>query len=122
MISVEIRAPDLAIVPYWDALAQRTTANVFMHPAALCAAAETGFAKIHVLLAWEDKKLIGLWALRERRVAPFFPAFLAVPPYDYAFVSSPAIDPDHDVMPAFFDAIAREPALPKVIQLKLIDG
>ncbi len=93
-----------------------------MHPAALCAAAAAAFARIHVLLAWDGDKLVGLWALRERRVAPFLPAFLAAPPYEYAFVSSPVIDPDYDVMPAFFEAIAREPALPKVIQLKLLDG
>jgi len=32
MISVEIRAPDLTIVPQWDALARRASPNVFMHP------------------------------------------------------------------------------------------
>ena len=54
MISVEIRAPDLAMHrPHSDALARRAAANVFMHPAALCAAAAAGFAQIHVLLAWE---------------------------------------------------------------------
>ena len=100
MVSVEIRAPDPAIVPHWDALTRRAGANVFMHPAALCAAAATGLARIHVLLAWEGDKLIGLWGLHERRVAPFFPAFLAAPPYEYAFVASPVIDPDYDVMPA----------------------
>ena len=122
MVSVEIRAPDLAIIPHWDALSRRAGANVFMHPAALCAAAATGAAKIHVLLAWETGKLVGLWALREHRVAPLFPAFLAAPPYEYAFVANPVIDPAYDVMPAFFDAIAQAAALPKVIQLKLIDG
>lgn len=123
MVSVEIRAPDLTIVSQWDALVRRAGGNVFMHPAALCAAAATGTAKIHVLLAWDGDKLVGLWALRERRLAPLLPAFLAAPPYEYAFVSSPVIDPDHpDVMAAFLDAIARERAMPKVIQLKLIDG
>jgi CelD/BcsL family acetyltransferase involved in cellulose biosynthesis len=122
MISVEIRAPDLAIVPYWDTLVRRASPNVFMHPAALCAAASAGFAPIHMLLAWDAGELVGLWALRERRAAPFLPAFLVAPPYDYAFVSSPVIDPASDVLPAFFDAIAREPALPNVIQLKLLDG
>ena len=122
MVSVEIRAPDLALVPHWDALVARAGGNVFMHPAALCAAAATGFSKIHVLLAWDADNLVGLWALRERRVAPLFPKFLAAPPYEYAFVASPVIDPAYDVMPAFFDAIAREPALPKVVQLKLLDG
>ncbi len=122
MISVEIRAPNLAIVPYWDELVRRASPNVFMHPAALFAAAMAGFARIHMLLAWDGELLVGLWALRERRAAPFLPAFLVAPPYDYSFVSSPVIDPAYDVLPAFFDAIAREPALPNVIQLKLIDG
>ena len=123
MISVDIRAPDLALVPHWDALARRADANAFMHPAALVAAAETGFARLHVLLAWDGDVLVGLWALRERRVAPFV-SFLAAPPYEYCFVSSPAIDPHHAaaVLPAFFDAIAAAPMLPKVIQLKLLDG
>jgi CelD/BcsL family acetyltransferase involved in cellulose biosynthesis len=123
MISVEIRAPDLALVPQWDALVRRASANVFMHPAALAAAADTGFAKLHVLLAWDADRLVGLWALRERRVAPFL-SFLAAPPYEFSFVASPVIDPDHigTVMPAFFEAIANAPALPNVIQLKLLDG
>jgi CelD/BcsL family acetyltransferase involved in cellulose biosynthesis len=119
---VEIRAPDPALVPHWDALSSRTDANVFMHPAALAAAQADGFAKLHVLLAWDGEKLVGLWALRERR-AGLFPAFLAAPPYDYAFVGNPVVDPDYpDVMAAFFDAIARERRLPNVIQLKSLDG
>lgn len=121
MISVEVRAPDPGLVPHWEALARRA-GNVFMHPAALCAAAAAG-TKIHVLLAWHDDRLVGLWGLRERRIAPFW-RFLATPPYDYAFVSSPVVDPDHAavVMPAFFDAIENDPALPNVIQLKLLDA
>ena len=63
MGSVDIRAPDLSLVPHWDALVQRAGGNVFMHPAALCAAAATGFARIHVLLAWDGDKLVGQWAL-----------------------------------------------------------
>ena len=123
MVSVEIRAPNLAIVPQWDALVGRAGGNVFMHPGALCAAAARAHARIHVLLAWDADKLVGLWALCERRVALLLPAFLAAPPYEYAFVASPVIDPDYpEVMPAFFDAIARARALPKVIRLKLIDG
>jgi CelD/BcsL family acetyltransferase involved in cellulose biosynthesis len=122
MVTVEIRAPDLAIVPHWDALTRRAGGNVFMHPAALYAAVATGFARIHVLLAWDGDKLVGLWALRERRLAPLLPTFLASPPYEYAFVASPVIDPDYEVMPAFFNAIAQAPALPNVIQLKLLDG
>src|SRR5437868_14401229 len=123
MISVEIRAPDLTIVPQWDALARRADANVFMHPAALCAAAAAGFAKVHVLLAWDGERLVGVWAMRERRIA-FLPPFLAAPPYEYAFVASPVIDPDYvdAVVPAFFDAIAKARTLPNVIQLRMLDG
>jgi CelD/BcsL family acetyltransferase involved in cellulose biosynthesis len=123
MISVEIRAPDLTLVPHWEALVKRAAANVFMHPAALCAAAAGGFAKVHVLLAWEGETLVGLWALRERRFG-FLPAFLAAPPYEYAFVASPVIDPRHAdaVMPAFFEAIAKADRLPNVVELKLLDG
>lgn len=124
MISVEIRAPDPALIPHWDALAKRAEANVFMHPAALCAAAAAGFARVHVLLAWQNETLVGLWALRERRLTPFLPAFLAAPPYDYAFVAGPVVDPGcvDAVMPAFFDAIADARALPNVIELKSLDG
>src|SRR3954454_17673121 len=123
MVAVEIRAPDLTLIPHWEALAKRTSANVFMHPAALSAAAAAGFAKVHVLLAWDGETLVGLWALRERRFG-FLPASLAAPPYEYAFVASPVIDPqDADaVMPAFFDAIAKARNLPNVIELKLLDG
>jgi CelD/BcsL family acetyltransferase involved in cellulose biosynthesis len=126
MISVDIRAPEFDIAGHWDALAQRAPANVFMHPAALRAAAASGFARIHMLLAWDKSgadKLVGFWALRERRVAPFC-SFLTAPAYDYCFVSSPVIDPDHidTVMPAFLDAIENDKSLPNVIQLKSLDG
>src|SRR5689334_10923866 len=122
MISVDIRAPDLAMVPDFEALAARAGGNVLMHPAALCAAAAPGAAEIHVLQARENGALVGFWALRERRLAPWFPAVLAAPPYEYAFVGNPMIDPACDAMPALLDAIAHARALPKVIQLKLIDG
>jgi CelD/BcsL family acetyltransferase involved in cellulose biosynthesis len=123
MISVEIRAPDLTLLPHWDALTSRAAPNVFMHPAALCAAAAAGFARVHVLLAWEGETLIGFWALRESRLG-FLPAVLAAPPYEYAFVASPVIDPQYAaaVMPAFFDAIAKARNLPNVVELKLLDG
>ena len=102
---------------------------MFLHPAALCAAAALGFAQIHVLMAWvrrrDSRKLVGFWALRERRVAPFWPSFLATPPYDYAFVSSPVIDPEHRrcrVAGVLRRDRRRHPALPKVIKLKLLDA
>ena len=60
MISVDIRSPDRAMIAPFDALAARAGANVFMHPAALCAAHESGFAKVHVLLAHEGERARGL--------------------------------------------------------------
>lgn len=120
---VSIGAPEPGMSRHFDTLAQRAGANVFMHPAALTAADALGFARIHVLQAWRNDRLVGFWALRERRLA-LRPAFLAAPPYDYSFVSTPVIDPDHVevVIAAFLDAIAREPALPNVIQFKFLDG
>jgi CelD/BcsL family acetyltransferase involved in cellulose biosynthesis len=127
MISVMIGVPEAAMIEAFEELRQRAGANVFLHPAALCAAAVLGFARIHVLTAWLEgpagRKLVGFWALRQRRVAPFW-RYLATPPYDYAFMSGAVIDPQYrdTVWPAFFDAIARERSLPNVIQLKLLDA
>lgn len=128
MIFVNIGVPDLDMTEHWEALAQRAAGNVFLNPAALNAAAATGFAHVHALLAWDTcvvpNKLVGFWALRERRVAIVGPVVLAAPPYEYSFVSSPVIDPDYidAVMPAFFDAIENDPTLPNVIQIKFLDG
>jgi hypothetical protein len=128
MIFVNIGVPDLDMTEHWEALARRTAANVFLKPAALNAAAATGFAHVHALLAWDTcvapNKLVGFWALRERRIGVIGPSVLAAPPYEYSFVSSPVIDPDYidAVMPAFFDAIENDPTLPNVIQIKFLDG
>jgi CelD/BcsL family acetyltransferase involved in cellulose biosynthesis len=128
MIFVTIGVPDLDMTEHWEALAQRAAANVFLNPAALNAAAATGFAHVHALLAWDTtvvpNRLVGFWALRERRIGVVGPTVLAAPPYDYSFVSSPVIDPEYidAVMPAFFDAIEKDPALPNVIQIRLLDG
>src|SRR3954471_6464890 len=128
MIFVNIGVPDLDMTEHWEALARRTAANVFLNPAALNAAAATGFADVHALLAWDTsaapKRLVGFWALRERRIGIVGPSVLAAPPYEYSFVSSPVIDPDaiEAVMPALFDAIENDPALPNVIQIKFLDG
>ena len=88
MISVTIRKPDVVPEAQWDDLVARAQPNVFMTPAALRAAADTMFAVIHVLLAWElgldEPKLIGLWALQERRAFPFWPKVLEALPYEYA--------------------------------------
>jgi CelD/BcsL family acetyltransferase involved in cellulose biosynthesis len=127
-IEVEIGAPGADVATHWDSLAARAAVNVFMSPAALNAACATKFAQVHVLRAWEasagEQRLVGLWAFEERGIAPLWPAFLAAPPYDYAFVSTPVVDPAvmDDVIAAFFDAIERDPALPNVIRLKFLDA
>jgi CelD/BcsL family acetyltransferase involved in cellulose biosynthesis len=127
-IYVNICSHPLDLVEQWEALAERAPANVFMHPAALNAVHATKFAKVHALLAWdssvEPHRLVGLWALQESAVARLWPAYLAAPPYNYAFVSNPVADPARmdEVMRAFFDAIERDPALPNVIRLKYLDG
>ena len=127
MISVTIGSPSPALGAQWHDLVSRAPSNVFMDPAALTAASVTGFAKIYLLLAWEEtepRSLVGLWALRMRRVAPFWPALLEALPYDYAFLSTPVIDPRFidNVIPAFFAAIAKNAELPKVINLQSLDA
>lgn len=125
MISVTIGSPDLSIASEWDELVRRASPNVFMNPRALVAAQQAGFARIRVLLAREPSegaepgRLVGLWALRERKRMPLWPAVLEALPYDYAFLSSPVLDPAfaEQVMPAFCDAIAQHRALPNVISL-----
>lgn len=99
-----------------------------MNPAALLAATDTDFAKVHVLTAWsamdEAPRLVGFWALQERRALPLLPALLESLPYDYAFTSNAVIDPAfvNSVVPAFFDAINRDPKLPKIVCLKSFDA
>lgn len=123
MISVTVNSPDLDIAADWEDLVRRASPNVFMNPRALAAAQETGFARIHLLLARDDGaapgKLVGLWALQERKLMPLWPAVLEALPYDYAFLSSPVIDPAYvdAVMPAFCKAIRQHGSLPKVISL-----
>lgn len=128
MISVTIHPPGFDLGAQWDELVSRAQPNVFMSPAALQAVDALMFAKLHVLLAWdqsaESQRLVGLWALQERRRLPFGPAMLDALPYEYAFLSSPVIDPAFaaEIMPAFLTAIADAPGLPRVVALKSFDG
>jgi hypothetical protein len=123
MISVSICLPTMDIAAAWADLTTRASPNVFMNPAALTAANETRFAQVHVLLAWEGgeapRKLVGVWALQVRKIAPFWPGLLEALPYNYAFLSSPVIDPAFidEVVPAFLAAIEKNPVLPNVINL-----
>jgi len=123
MISVSICSPTMDVAAAWADLTKRASPNVFMDPAALTAANEMKFARIYVLLAWEEgeaaRKLVGVWALQVRKIAPFWPALLEALPYNYAFLSSPVIDPAFidEVVPAFLAAIEKNPVLPNVINL-----
>lgn len=128
MISVTIDSPNPDIGPQWDDLVRRASSNVFMNPAALTAAGETGFASIQMLLAWEEgegqRKLVGVWALQSRKVAPLWPRVLEALPYTYAFLSSPVVDPacTDGVIAAFFAAIENSPSLPRVLSLPSLDA
>jgi CelD/BcsL family acetyltransferase involved in cellulose biosynthesis len=128
MISVNICSPTLDLAAPWDDLVRRASSNVFMSPAALTAANESGFASIHVLLAWDDstglKKLVGVWAFQVRRISRLWPAVLEALPYNYAFLSSPVVDPAfvRDVIPSFLSAIRDSRSLPKVIILKSLNA
>jgi CelD/BcsL family acetyltransferase involved in cellulose biosynthesis len=123
LISASICSPERHLIELWNDLAAHLESNAFMHPAALLAATETGFAKIHVLLAWDEettpRRPVGFWALRERNDLPLTPAFLEALPYCYAFSSNAMIDGAcaDDVVAAFFDAIRRDLRLPKVVSL-----
>lgn len=126
-ISVSIGPPRMDAAAEWRDLLTRAAPNVFMSPAALCAAMETGFARIHLLQAWAEgdgpRRLVGLWALGVRKLTPLGPSVLDALPYDYAFLSTPVIDPDcaSDVLPAFFAAIGDHPTLPRVVHLEAFD-
>jgi CelD/BcsL family acetyltransferase involved in cellulose biosynthesis len=128
LISADICSPGHDLLKPWNDLAARMDANVFMHPAALLAAAETDFARIHVLLAWDDRttprRPVGFWALRERDDLPLIPAFLEALPYNYAFTSNAMIDDAcvDDVVAAFFDAIRRDACMPKVVNLRSFEA
>jgi hypothetical protein len=59
-----------------------------------------------------------------RKRAPFWPAVLEALPYNYAFLCSPVVDPAYldAVIPAFFAAIEKSPALPDVVSLRSLDA
>ncbi|ROZ77077.1 GNAT family N-acetyltransferase [Ramlibacter sp. WS9] len=127
-IDVNFGTPELDLAGQWAALSGRSAGNVFMDPIALRVVCSTHFANMHVLLAWlrdaQAPRLVGLWALQDVRVAPLGPAFLATPPYNYAFLSNPVIDPDFmdDAAAAFLDAIDQNPHLPKLLRLRCLDA
>ncbi|MBN9015405.1 MAG: GNAT family N-acetyltransferase [Rhizobiales bacterium] len=123
MISVSICSPSSDVAAAWADLAGRAASNVFMEPTALRVAEATGFADVRMLLAWDDaatpRRLVGLWALQVKRIASFWPSVLDSRPFNYAFLSTPVIDPAYvdDVMPAMLAAVQHDPELPKVLHL-----
>ncbi|HEY1227015.1 MAG TPA: GNAT family N-acetyltransferase, partial [Ramlibacter sp.] len=111
----------------WAELLRRGTPNVFLHPAALAAATNAGLAPLRVLQAWHGdspRRLVGLWAVQQSRTTPLGPAGLATPPYEYAFLSNPVIDPEfmHEAVDAFLDLIASDAQLPSVLRLRYLDA
>lgn len=128
MVTVTVCSPRSDLTQLWDDLVARASPNVFMNPAILRAAQSTMFAVVHVLCAWDvgidSQKLVGLWALQERQIFPLWPSFLEALPFEYAFLSSPVIDPaySNEVMAAFFTAIRTNRELPNVVSLKQLDG
>jgi hypothetical protein len=127
-VTVTLCSPDQDIAGHWAALSRRAASNVFMNPVALKAAHANNFAHVHMLLAWlrdaRPERLIGLWALQDAQLTPLWPSFLAAPPYYYAFLSNPVIDPDFmdEVIAAFLDAIEHDPMLPNVVRLRFLDA
>ena len=127
MISVTIDLPNPDIGPHWDDLVRRASSNVFMNPAALQAACATDFARSGAAGLGRGRgppKLAGVWALRLRRMAPFWPRVLEALPYNYAFLSSPVVDPAYvnEVIPAFLAAIEKSPVLPDIVSLPSLDA
>lgn len=128
MVSVTLCSPSQCPAEAWDDLVRRAAPNAFMNPAALKAAEDSDFAIVRVLLAWDDQvspsRLVGAWALQWRRVGGLLPAILEGLPHAYAFQSTPVIDPNYldRAMPAFLEAIAQEPSLPKAAMLGSFDG
>jgi CelD/BcsL family acetyltransferase involved in cellulose biosynthesis len=123
-VAIDIRSSATGIEAEWHDLMTRASGNVFMDPASLSVVDATQFAKLHILLAWAQGKLVGIWALREARLSPLGPTVLAAPPYEYCFLSTPVVDPIFvdAVIPAFFAALQGHPTLPKVVRLRYLDG
>lgn len=127
-VTANFCSPDQDIAEQWAVLSRSAAANVFMNPVALKAVHAADFAQVHMLLAWlrdmHTERLIGVWAMQQAHLTPLWPSFLAAPPYNYAFVSNPVIDPDFmdEAVTAFLDAIQRDRRLPNVVRLRYLDA
>lgn len=133
-ISVEITTPErfLTVRREWQDLVDRALeANVFMEPGVVAAAASSGDAPIHVLLAWAAKeagasiRLVGAWAFMRARTSSGLPiAVLKTPVHDHAYLGIPVLDADlgAGVLMRMLDAIAEEPSLPKFVEIASFDA
>lgn len=126
-ISVSTCLSELA-AEQWEDLTRRARVNVFLHPAALNAVHTSGFADLRMLLAWDEsvtpRRLVGVWALRQKTFGSLIPPLLEAPAYDYAFLSCPMVDSGlrNEVIEALFEAIVAEPDLPNVLRLNYLDA
>ena len=125
MITVGAISPDEASALPWDDL-RPFAHNAFMNPVALKAAADTMLAAIYILAAWdtavEPARLVGFWALQAKQFAVF--PFLEALPFNYAFLSTPILHPDHadEIIPAFFAVMARDKRLADVVVARDLDA
>jgi len=127
-VSVEVAgAARLAeIQSEWrDLVARADAANVFMHPLLVALGARYPDARCVTLLGWRDnggrRQLVGLWAFNiaraPRSIIPV--SVLAAPPFAHAFLAAPVIDRNalDETLQAMLNAIAGDPALPKILAL-----
>lgn len=133
-ISVEIAGPErfAAIEPDWTDLARRAlTANVFLDPAIVAAAAACGGTTIDVLLVWSASgqaragRLIGAWAFARRPALSLLPLpILKTPVHDHAFLGGPVLDRDAsaEALSSMLDAVVSAPALPKILSVGNLDA
>ena len=98
MISVTICSPDPGLAAAWDDLIRARVVERVHESGGACTPPATPVSPdVHMLLAWqtgvEPRRLVGVWALQQRKIAPLWPALLEALPYNYAFLSSPVVDP-----------------------------
>lgn len=106
----------------WSDLASRAAEpNAFMDPAFVTAAAAgAGSATAPVLLAWQDRRLVGAWALRRMHPRSGLPiSILGAPTHSLSFNSTPVIDRDlvDAVLGAMIAAI-QESRLPNLLGIE----
>lgn len=113
-----------ALAAEWRRLVQRCAEpNVFMDPAVAGAMFTVTETPLHVLLAWARHRgggasLIGVWLLVTTRPSSGLPIrTLEAPCNGLTFLGSPVLDRDRAVeaLSAMLGAVARDPALPRLI-------